>query len=417
MTARDSAPSPIRVLVVSRCASAFGSSRGGADVLARRHATILARENVDVTFVGTTPVDHPGVHNTLVHPVGRGGPSGTNPLYYLLSEGVHVVQGALGGAKVLRRGTIDLTISNSSLTTILLKILARRAPVIHYIHDGIFTGNSQESEGAGIVRWLLNNVLEKLAIRLAERVICASDGIASAAVSLGVAEEKLTIMYPFLQRASAPPPMVLGRGDLVESEISELAPYLLSVGQQTGRKRFDLLIQAMRRLPEGLRLVLVGNGPLHESYRRLVASEGLDHRVVFLTNVTDHELTLLYRGCVTYVLASENEGYPITVAEALFQGCPVVLACPSTIHLGTSLPSDHVIVLPEPTEEAIVNGVREILLREEAATDEIRRTIRDWAHARFPSEAQIGGEYLRIFRGLLPSQTHPRRVPAMTVGP
>ena len=422
MTDTSAIERPVRALVVSRCASAYGNSRGGADVLARHHAAILAREAVQVTFVGTAPVEQQGVTNVLVQParfpMGGSQRSGTHSVSYLVVEWIHVVQGALAGAKVLRRSPIDLTISNSSLTTILLKLLSRRAPVIHYIHDGIFGGGQDDPEDRGFFRWLLNNLLEKVAIRLAERVICASDGIASAALALGVAEEKLTIMYPFLQGSMGPAPLLQPGGDLTESEIDGLAPFLLSVGQQTGRKRFDLLIRAMKRLPEGLRLVLVGDGPLHDTYRRLADAENVSDRVAFLTDVSDHGLAQLYRGCVTYVLASENEGFPITVAEALFHGCPVVLACPSTTQLRTSLPGDHLIILPDPTEDAVVSGVREILLREEVVTGEIRRTIRNWAKTRFPSEEQVGGEYLRIFRGLLPASNVRRPVASrLSAGP
>ena len=103
---------------------------------------------------------------------------------------------------------------------------------------------------------------------------------------------------------------------------------LLSVGQQSGRKRFDLLLEAMRYLPDSTHLVVVGNGPYHSEYVRLAHEDGCSDRIHLMTDVTDVELKRLYSEATLYVLVSENEGFPITVAEALSAGCPSLLVSP-----------------------------------------------------------------------------------------
>ena len=254
---------------------------------------------------------------------------------------------------------------------------------------------------AQIGSFVLNDLIEKLAIRLADKVICASQGIATQAVSAGAPESKLTVMYPLLRRLerSGPPPTV----PLQELPVPlrNLTPYLLSVGQQTGRKRFDILIRTLRILPERYRLVLVGDGPLHDSYRAIAVARGLADRVVFLRGVDDALLDRLYENCAAYVLASENEGFPITVAEALTRGRPAILACPSTGSLRVTLGNDALTVLPYLAEPAIAEAILEALARDGANPVSSRRSISEWASKAFPTEDKIRSDYDRIIRSLL----------------
>ena len=393
-----------RVMVLSRCSREFNSSRGGVDVLARRHAELLAEEQLPVLFVGTAPISRPGIDNVIIRTrdllPAREGDSTVGPAVYLANEAVHAGQAGVTAATLLRRRPVDLVVSNSSLSTLLLKVLARRTPVVHYVHDGIYLSDTASVEHRSLLRYLVNNLLEKLAIRTADRVICASEVIAHQAVAAGIARAKLSIMYPVLRAgrpaavAGTPPDWLAG-----------LRPFVLSVGQQTGRKRFDLVIRALHQLPADYRLVLVGDGPLHAAYRLQAEEEGLADRVVFMPNVSDGELDRLYQSCSAYVLASENEGFPITVAEALLHGRPVILACPSTSRLAHALPYEHFAVLEDLTEVAIARAIRRALGHERSSPEEVRRSIRAWATARFPTAEHILREYQGIFASLLGART------------
>jgi glycosyltransferase involved in cell wall biosynthesis len=389
-----------RVMVVSRCTSSYGPSKGGADVLAQRHAVLLAQD-ADVVYVGARPIQGEHVQNLPVRPRDLL-PANGGSMNYLVNEGFHVVQGAMAAIQGERQFPVDLVVSNSSISTILLKILGRR-PVVHYIHDSLYVRSDRPSRSgfAAVGSFVLNNLIEKLAIRLADKVICASQGIASQAVLAGTPESKLTVMYPLLRRLqrSGPPPTVPLQG--LPVPLRNLTPYLLSVGQQTGRKRFDILIQTLRILPERYRLVLVGDGPLHDSYRAIAVARGLADRVVFLRGVDDSLLDRLYENCAAYVLASENEGFPITVAEALARGRPAVLACPSTGGLRAALANDALVVLPYLAEPAIAEAILEAIDRDTANPASNRRSISEWARHAFPTEDKIRSDYDRIIRSLL----------------
>lgn len=371
-------------------------------MLAQRHAVLIAQD-ADVVYVGTAGPRGAHIQNVRIATRDLVTDS-PGSMAYLANEALHVIHGTLAALQAERQYPVDLIVSNSSISTVLLKLFGRR-PVVHYIHDGLYSRDTAPAKLSArqFGNFVLNRVIEKLAIRLADKVICASHTIASQAVSAGAPESKLTVMYPILRRLerTLPPP-----GSPIETlpmSVRDLEPYLLSVGQQTGRKRFDCLIEALRFLPEPLRLVIVGDGPLHDSYRALAASRDLSDRVVFLRGVDDALLDSLYHGCAAFVLASENEGFPISVAEALTRGRPCILACPSSEGLPMALGNDFLAVQSSFSAYALVPAIQEALLRGTEDPERQRRSIRRWANGTFPSEEKIREDYGRIFRSLVPT--------------
>ena len=73
---------------------------------------------------------------------------------------------------------------------------------------------------------------------------------------------------------------------------------------------------------EDAELLLVGDGPLRPEVERLVAELGLGERVRLVGNRSDVPVLLAEAACV--VLASDYEGCPLTVLEAMAAGVPVV---------------------------------------------------------------------------------------------
>jgi glycosyltransferase involved in cell wall biosynthesis len=110
-------------------------------------------------------------------------------------------------------------------------------------------------------------------------------------------------------------------------------PYVLAVSNLSDYKRMDLVVSAYGSTPE-LRdrydLVIAGNdtntGSARELRNRARAVGLRDDQVRFTGFVGGATLERLYERASLYVSASEREAFPLTPAEALVAGIPVVLS-------------------------------------------------------------------------------------------
>lgn len=104
----------------------------------------------------------------------------------------------------------------------------------------------------------------------------------------------------------------------------EGAPALLSVGRLDPVKRLDDVIAALA-VPTLAHAVLhiVGRGPDQQRLTALVAQRGLSARVRFHGWQDDDATARMMAGCAVMVLASEREGMPTVVLEALLAGVPI----------------------------------------------------------------------------------------------
>jgi teichuronic acid biosynthesis glycosyltransferase TuaC len=108
--------------------------------------------------------------------------------------------------------------------------------------------------------------------------------------------------------------------------------YLLSVSHLVPRKGIDILIRALGLLhAQGkteTRLVVVGKGgeegDCEADLRQLAAELGLTHAVLFVGAVLNTDLHRYYSAADVFCLASEKEGWPNVVLEAMACSTPVV---------------------------------------------------------------------------------------------
>jgi glycosyltransferase involved in cell wall biosynthesis len=98
----------------------------------------------------------------------------------------------------------------------------------------------------------------------------------------------------------------------------ETAIVVGSVGWMTAVKNHDLLIEAAaetRAVVPGLRVVLIGDGPIRQRLTHKVAALGLRDCVMF-TGLRD-DVTALLPGLDMYVCSSDYEGISLSVLEAM----------------------------------------------------------------------------------------------------
>ncbi|MDR3075296.1 MAG: glycosyltransferase [Candidatus Methanoplasma sp.] len=97
---------------------------------------------------------------------------------------------------------------------------------------------------------------------------------------------------------------------------------VIHVGRVSYEKNIDIPIKAMRHLPDGVKLMIVGKGPALRDMEEIVRSEGLGDRVIFAGFVPDDELALYYSASDVVVSASRFETQGLTIAEAMACGLP-----------------------------------------------------------------------------------------------
>lgn len=122
-----------------------------------------------------------------------------------------------------------------------------------------------------------------------------------------------------------PPLERKGHDIRAELGIADGAPVVASVGQLRREKALGVLIEAAKRLvPQfpGLRVLIVGHGPVEDELRRLVAAASLEQTVLFLGRRSDVPDVL--DAIDVAVCCSDFEGSPLSVMEYMAAGRPVV---------------------------------------------------------------------------------------------
>jgi glycosyltransferase involved in cell wall biosynthesis len=99
---------------------------------------------------------------------------------------------------------------------------------------------------------------------------------------------------------------------------------IMGVGSLVRRKGFFHAIEALRHLPENVRLVLVGDGPERGPLSTLAEAAGVNRRVHFAGHRRYEEIPGLLCAADLIVLPSYNEGMPRVVNEAQAMEKPVV---------------------------------------------------------------------------------------------
>lgn len=165
-----------------------------------------------------------------------------------------------------------------------------------------------------LFRWLKARVLIQAAA-----VTVVSDSLRKQALGLG-AEVRKTQVLPMAVD-------VLSR--FVPNHSARDEDHLLFVGRLVGGKGCDVLIQALAMLagefPQ-LRLTIVGAGPCQNELSALVATLHLESRVKFVGHQPSECLPSFYRKVTLFVAPSLQEGFGLTVVEALACECPVVVS-------------------------------------------------------------------------------------------
>ena len=104
--------------------------------------------------------------------------------------------------------------------------------------------------------------------------------------------------------------------------------YFLFVSRLTKEKNVHLLVEAFRRIPTDMKLLIVGGSSHTDEYVESVkASAACDPRIIFTGAIYDQQLLAeIFSNAYVFVLPSALEGLPVVLMEALSFRNPVLVS-------------------------------------------------------------------------------------------
>jgi glycosyltransferase involved in cell wall biosynthesis len=181
-----------------------------------------------------------------------------------------------------------------------------------------------------------------------------------------------------------------------ELNLAKDAYYIVSVGRMVERKGYDRLMLSLLQLPDCVRLLLVGDGPLEGRLRALARENGLAGRVVFARRVAEREKYRYLAAADCYVLSSHHEGFGIVLQEAMWAGLPVA----ATSHGGQRdlLTDGENALLMESNEPRAIAAAVQVLM----GSPELSRSLAANGRSRLKAYVaeEIAERYIELFRGV-----------------
>jgi glycosyltransferase involved in cell wall biosynthesis len=162
-----------------------------------------------------------------------------------------------------------------------------------------------------------------IAYRFAHGVIAVSDGVASELISLNRSLDARikVIPTPVVSRE-----MLAQAEDAIDHEwfTKPDKPVVVCAARVEREKGYDTLVSAFQSLRQKIdaRLVILGNGSYREQLKKNVAALGLSEHIDFLGFVVNPFPYM--KRAHAFVLASEHEGLPNVLVQAMALGTPVV---------------------------------------------------------------------------------------------
>ncbi len=302
------APRPARPLRVAYCLDSMAGS-GGTELNAVRTAEALDPARVQLTVFAMRP------------------------------EGAAAARYAAAGVPVVATPPVSTLVAPHTARQVwrLARLFRAHGVELVHCHDvytNWFAGLAARLAGLPLLtskRWVGGHPrhlrLSRVAYRLSTRVLANSEGVARTLVADdGVPRDRIVVVPNFVEdEAFAPLAAAERRALRAAWGVPEGGPVVGSVARLRSEKGQGTLLRAAARLRErwpDLVVLLVGDGPEEGALRALAAELGLADRVCFAghrpNRPNPHQLFDVS------VLASDHEGFPNTLVEAMAAGRPAV---------------------------------------------------------------------------------------------
>jgi glycosyltransferase involved in cell wall biosynthesis len=208
--------------------------------------------------------------------------------------------------------------------------------------------------------------LTRMALSNSDRIIAVSHSLANVTAAMGV-RKKIEVI---------PDGIEVNRFFPSDGKREDL---ILYVGSFIDRKGVMFLLEAMPDILSdfpNLKLLLVGDGPLRESYEKLIVFLHLEQNVTIMGWQDQNVVSLLMRQAKVFVLPSLNEGLGVVLLEAIASGTP---CAGSNIDGIPDIITPEVGVLFEPGDPAAVSRAIKSILSTSGCYDQMCAAARQRA--------------------------------------
>lgn len=163
--------------------------------------------------------------------------------------------------------------------------------------------------------------------RLGQMTIAVSPTVVDLLVRWGVPRRRIRMIPQGIDVSSFRFDLAQRRRVRAQLGIAPEARVVGTVGRLVPAKRVELLVHAVRDLPETV-LLLVGEGPAQPALQQLVQQLGIGDRVSFTGESRD--ISALLSAIDVYATGSPHETFGIAVLEAIASGLPTIyVTCPA----------------------------------------------------------------------------------------
>jgi glycosyltransferase involved in cell wall biosynthesis len=185
------------------------------------------------------------------------------------------------------------------------------------------------------ILWMFQYLFDPIIFQLAARIVPVSEGLNNEILRVAPSSvlKKVQVISPFVDKEAIVRNLAKGAPEHYQPLKGQKV--IVGVGRLSVEKGFHHLIRIFARMAEtqsGIKLLLVGNGPMMEELRAKCTRLGLamDDVTPGVTSVLfagyqGNVLPLMALGSV-YAMASATEGFPNVLLEAMAAGLPVVAA-------------------------------------------------------------------------------------------
>lgn len=233
------------------------------------------------------------------------------------------------------------------------------------------------------------------AARHAKKIIAVSEATKKEIIDhLHVQPEKIIVTYEGVS-------LKMQNGvDTMQNKRVKNDPYFLYVGNAYPHKNLDMLLKAFAEFSKEtlhVSLVLVGKEDyFYQVLQRRLLQLAIETSVIVLSNVSDEELSFLYRNAIALVMPSFMEGFGLPTLEAMQNNC---LVAASAIPSLQEICQDVAVYFDPKNKEAMIAVLKKIYFEPALFAN---NKLLGLQHAQVFSWEKMAEETLRVYESISP---------------